>query len=616
MPFLRPLVLVVLVFSVSLPAAESPNVLWLTSEDHGPEMGCYGDPLARTPNVDALAAQGMIFRRVWSNHPVCAPARTAIISGLFANSSGGEHMRSFVPLPDGMSLFPEYLRAAGYYATNNVKEDYNLPKSVQTWDDSSTGAHWRNRREGQPFFAVFNSTKSHESQVRARPHTLITDPAKVRVPAYHPDLPQVRRDWAQYYDKVSEADADAGIRLRELAEAGLADETIVFYFGDHGSGLPRSKRWPSNSGLHVPMVVYFPPKWRHLAPEEYRPGGSSDRLIDFVDLAPTMLSLAGVQPLPWMQGRAFAGRYQAPARAHLHGSRGRMDEREDVVRSITDGRYVYLRNFLPHVSQGQRISYQFQTPTTRLWREHFDAGRANEAQSIFWRVPKAPEELYDLNADRDEVNNLAGSPEHRPVVERLRAAMFTHLAEIRDVTLLPEGDMHGRAAGGSPYDMARREDAYPFERVLAAADLATRFDEEMPAALVAGLRDEDAAVRYWAVIGIRLRGSATVAGQREALRRALRDTSPWVRIAAAETLGVWGQDGDLPEALDVLRGQLDPERHGVFSTLASLRVIEALGPKAASLQADVRAVPTSAGQPHERFGNYVAWLVESISDEN
>ncbi len=614
---MRFLFCVFVVLNVVLPvwagAAERPNILWLTSEDHGPEMGCYGDPIARTPNVDALAAKGMLFNRAWSTHPVCAPARTAIISGLHANSSGGLHMRSHVPMPAGMKMYPELLREAGYYATNNVKEDYNLPKTAQTWDESSNRAHWRNRAAGQPFFAIFNSTKSHESQIRTRPHTQIVDPGTVRVPAYHPDLPEVRQDWAQYYDKVSEADADAGARLREIAEAGLAEDTIVFYYGDHGHGLPRGKRWPSNSGLHVPLVVYFPPKWQHLAPSEYVAGGKSDRMVDFVDLAPTLLSIVGVKPPEWMQGHAFAGPHQTEPQPYLHGSRGRMDERQDNVRSITDGRYVYVRNFFPHVSQGQHIAYQFMTPTTRLWREQFDAGKSNDAQSIFWRVPKAPEELYDLHTDRDEVKNLAGSSEHRVILERLRAAMFAHLEKIRDLTFLPEGAMHTRSAGDSPYDMARREGVYPFMRVLAAADLASRYDVEASAQLRAGLTDTDSAVRYWAVMGLHMRGQAAVRSEIVRLRRALNDGAPWVRIAAAEALGTHGEAVDLAPVLALLREQADPVKHGVFSTMAALSAVEALGPKAASLHSFVRGVKTDAGSPHERFGSYVARLVENIA---
>jgi uncharacterized sulfatase len=380
--------MIVCSIDLTLDAAERPSILWLTSEDHGPHMGCYGDENARTPNVDALAARGLRFTRAWSCAPVCAPARTAIITGLYPASSGGEHMRSMVRLPPDVRLFPQFLREAGYYCTNNSKEDYNVEKPGAVWDESSGRAHWRNRQPGQPFFAVFNSTKSHESQIRTRPHKLVLDPARVRVPAYHPDTPEVREDWAQYYDKVSEADADAGMRLRELEDAGLADETIIFYYADHGSGMPRNKRWPGNSGLHVPLVVHVPERWRELAPREYQPGGRSDRLVNFVDLAPTVLSLAGIKPPEWMQGH------------------------------VTDGRYVYLRNYFPHVSQGQHLEYQFQTPTTRVWRRLFDAGQTTPAQSIFWQTPKAPEELYDLHTDPDEVHNLAGSPDHQEVLAR------------------------------------------------------------------------------------------------------------------------------------------------------------------------------------------------------
>ena len=594
-------------------AADQPNVLWLTSEDHGPEMGCYGDRNARTPNVDALATKGMIFNRAWSNHPVCAPARSVIISGLYGESSGAIHMRSMVAMPAGAKMFPEYLREAGYYCSNNVKEDYNLPKTSQTWDDSSGAAHWRNRKAGQPFFAVFNSTKSHESQIRTRPHKAIADPAKMRVPAYHPDTPEVRQDWAQYYDKVSEADADAGARLRELEQAGLAGDTIVFYYGDHGSGMPRSKRWPSNSGLHVPLVVYFPEKWRHLAPKEYQPGGKSDRLVSFVDLAPTMLSLAGVKPPGWMQGHAFAGPHQTAVQPFLFGARGRMDERMDFVRSVTDGRFVYLRNFYPHVSQAQRVAYQFETPTTRVWRELFDAGKTNDAQSIFWRTPKAPEELYDLTSDRDEVRNLAAAPEHRATLEKFRAALRDHQLATRDVCLLPEGEIHSRSKGSSPYDMAHDDAKYPLRRVLEAADVASRLDPAALPQLRQWITDQDSAVRYWGALGFLMRGADTVKREQAVLQRALTDSSPLVRIVAAQSLASYGGESEMAPALAVLRELAAPDKNGVFVSMAALSAIEALGPKAASLHEFVRTIKGDAGSPHARFESYIPRLVENIA---
>ncbi len=593
-------------------AADRPNILWLTSEDHGPEMGSYGDVNARTPNVDALASKGMLFKRAWSVHPVCAPARTAIITGMYSTSTGGVHMRSMVPMPAGTKMYPQFLREVGYYATNNSKEDYNVEKPEGTWDESSAKAHWRDRN-GKPFFAIFNSTKSHESQIRTRPHRQIADPAKMRVPAYHPDIPEVRQDWAQYYDKVSEADADAGARLKEVADAGLTEDTIVFYYGDHGSGMPRGKRWPSNSGLHVPLVVYFPQKWQHLAPKEYKAGGKSDRLVSFVDLAPTVLSIAGIRPLTWMQGQAFAGPHQTEPQPYLFGSRGRMDERMDNVRSVTDGRYVYLRNYYPHVSQAQKVSYQFETPTTRLWHQLFEQGKTNDAQSIFWRTPKAPEELYDLQNDPDEVRNLAGLAPHRAVLEKLRTAQQAHLKAIRDVTFLPEAEMHARAQGSTPYDMARDPAKYPLEKIVAAADLASRLEPSALPRLEKLMSDSDSAVRYWAALGFLMRGKEGVTRGTPSLRAALKDSSPEVRIVAAQALAGYGAPADLTPSLAVLRDLAPPAKNGILVAMSALSAIEALGPKAASLHDLVRTMSPTGPSPDNRFNSYVPRLIANIA---
>jgi uncharacterized sulfatase len=544
--------------------------------------------------------------------PVCAPARTALISGLYPSSSGALHMRSMVSLPAEIKLYPQFLREAGYYCTNNSKEDYNCRQPAGLWDESSNRAHWRKRPAGRPFFAVFNSVKSHESQIRTRPHVQVVDPRSVRVPAYHPDTPEVRQDWAQYYDKVSEADADAGTRLRELAEDGLADETIVFYYADHGSGMPRSKRWPGNSGLQVPLVVYFPAKWQSLAPRDYRAGGESDRLVNFVDFAPTLLSLAGIEPPAWMQGAAFAGPYETEPPALLFGERGRMDERFDLARSATDGRYVYLRNYLPHLSAAQHVAYQFETPTTRTWHTWFEQGRANDAQSAFWRVPRAPEELYDLETDPDEVINLVASPAHGAILERLRRAQQEHALRIRDVCLLPEGELHARSSGDAPYTLARDDTRYPFTRVFAAAELASNLEEEALPQLRALLDDADSAVRYWAVLGHLMRGRDAVAGHEVLLRRALKDASPYVRIAAAETLAQHGADADLGPALAVLAELAPPQHTGVFASIAALSAIESLGTRAAALHDVVRGIDPQVPLPDERFSPYIPRLKANI----
>ncbi len=590
--------------------AERPNILWVTSEDMGPHLGCYGDTYATTPNLDRLAAQGLRYRVAWSNAPVCAPARTTIIAGLYPTSTGAEHMRSQVPMPRAVKMYPQYLRDAGYYCTNHSKEDYNLAKPGQVWDESSNRAHYRNRRPGQPFFAVFNLLISHESQIRTRPHKAVHDPAKARIPAYHPDTPEVRQDWAQYYDRVTEMDAQAGQLLRELAEAGLADDTIVFYYADHGSGMPRNKRTACDSGLRVPFIVYFPPKWRHLAPPDYAPGGVSDRHISFVDPAPTLLSLAGVRPPAELQGQAFLGPFAAPAREYVHGYRGRMDERIDCVRSVRDRRYVYVRNYLPHLPHGQHVGYMFETPTTRVWKQLFDAGRLTAEQAAFWK-PKAPEELYDLETDPDEVHNLAASPAHQPILARLRAEQRAQVLRVRDVGLLPEDEIHRRSRGSTPYDYGHGA-AYPLERILDTAELASSLKPEAVPELRKRLGDEDSAVRYWAAMGLLMRGPSAVAAARSDLTAKLSDPAPTVRVAAAEALGRHGGDTGLRDALSVLREHANPERHGAYVAIQALNAIDALGDRAAGLVDAIRRLPTRDPNAPERANEYVPRLVQHI----
>jgi arylsulfatase A-like enzyme len=599
----------------TLLAAERPNILWITSEDNGPHLGCYGDKYSVSPNLDGLAAKGMRFKRAWSCAPVCAPARTAIISGMYPPSTGSEHMRSMASMPPGTRMYPEFLREAGYYCSNNSKEDYNLRKTPDTWDESSGKAHWKNRKAGQPFFAIFNHTISHESQIRNKidDQDRIHDPAKVRVPAYHPDTPEVRKDWAQYYDRITMMDKLAGQNLKELAEAGLADDTIIFYYGDHGSGMPRSKRWPSNSGLHVPMIVFFPEKWKHLAPSEYQAGTASDRLVSFVDLAPTLLSIVGIKPPDWMQGHAFAGQFQTKPQPYIYGFRGRMDERYDCVRSVTDGRYVYLRNYFPHVSQGQHVSYQFETPTTRVWRETFDQGRATDAQSIFWRTPKAPEELYDLETDPDEVKNLAGSSEHQSILRKLRKAQQDLARDIRDVGFLPEGEIHARSAGRTPYEMGHDNRLYPFTRVFETADAASMMDLKDLKKLHKALEDKDSAVRYWGALGILMRGKEAVDASKGELRAALTDESTYVRIVAANAVGHHGTAADLEVAMATL-AECAPwgEKNSVWESMFALNAIDSLGNKIVPLRAQAQDWPLNGPSPDGRFNGYVSRLMRDI----
>lgn len=597
----------------SFGAESAPNILWLTSEDHGPHMGCYGDKYATTPNVDALAGKGMLFKHAWSNGPVCAAARTTLIAGMYPPSTGGEHMRSMTQMPKGTKMYPQFLREAGYYCTNNSKEDYNLAKPDGVWDESSGNAHWKKRKEGQPFFAIFNETCSHESQLRKRPHKQVHDPKGVRVPAYHPDTPEVRQDWAQYYDKVTEADASAGRRLKEIEEAGLAADTIIFYYADHGSGMPRNKRWPCNSGLQVPMVVYFPPKWQHLAPKEYGPGVKSDRLVGFVDLAPTLLSLIGVQPPEWMQGHAFAGKFQTEPQPFVYGFRGRMDERYDTVRSVTDGRFVYVRNFMPHLSQAQHVAYQFQTPSTVVWRKLFDSGKATPEQSIFWKEPKDAEELYDLQSDPDEVHNLAAKPEHTETLAKMRQAQESLAIKIRDVGLLPEGEMHQRAEGTTPYDMGHDDALYPMQRVLRIAGAASSMKPEVLPELKAAFADKDSAIRYWAVMGALMRGREGVTQLHTELTAAMKDSSTYVQIPAHWALAKYGTEADRTPALSGLVSLANWSQHNVFTSMSALCAIGDLGSTAKPILEDLKKLPGKGPSPDPRFDSYVSRLLSDLT---
>lgn len=586
-----------------------PNILWITSEDNGPQLGCYGDEFATTPHLDALASRGLVYRTAWSNAPVCAPARTTIISGMYATSTGAQHMRSLVSMPAGTKMFPQYMREAGYYCTNRSKEDYNLRKPGQVWDDSSGKAHWRGRAAGQPFFAVFNITVSHESQIRRRPHDAVHDPATVPLPSYHPDHPEVRRDWAQYHDKVTEMDERVGRVLAQLDEDGLRDSTIVVYFGDHGPGMPRGKRWPYDSGLHVPFIVSIPEALRRFAPEGYEAGGTTGELVSFVDLAPTMLSLAGIAPLEYMQGRAFLGTHAAPEPPFLHGFRGRMDERYDLVRSVRDGQFVYVRNFMPHEIYGQHVAYMFEMPTTRIWKKLFDEGRLNDVQSRFWQR-KAAEELYDVTRDPDEVVNLVGRAEHSETLSRMRAAQREHALAIRDLGFLPEADMHARAEDTPPYTLGHDALRYPLERILAMAELASG-TERAHDALVHGLADDDAAVRYWAAMGLVARGRDGVERALPELQRAMFDVSPSVRVTAAEAVALHGSLVDAYWAQLVLVAAADIKANGVLVAVLALNALDGLDGRARDVEQAIRDLPRQAEGVPKRMRSYVPRLIET-----
>ena len=575
--------------AVGIRAAEEPsrlpNILWITCEDISPNLGCYGDRYAVTPNLDRLAAQGVRYTAAFAPIGVCAPSRSSLITGMFAPSLGSQHMRCQGTLPADVKCFPQYLRQAGYYCTNNVKTDYNFAHDKATWDESSAKAHWRKRGKDQPFFAVFNFVTSHESQIRQgeaayrkrtadyTPHER-HDPALAPIPPYHPDTPEVRKDWARYADMITFMDKQAGDVLRQLDDDHLAEETIVFYFSDHGAGMPRSKRWLYDSSTRVPLIVRFPP--RHAAMAAGAPGTVTDRLVSFVDFGPTVLSLTAV-PIPaHMQGTPFLGPKSGPPRRYVYGFRDRMDERYDLVRSVRDERYKYIRNYMPQLPwfHEQHISYMYEMPTMRAWQMLADLGKLNGPSAIFMAREKPMEELYDIEADPYEVHNLAAMPEHAATLDRLRGAHRRWQEEIIDLGLLPEADLRTRFGREAPYAAVRRDPAlYPLRRIAAATDLANRRDPAMVSRLGELLSDKDAAVRYWGVVGLGSISANKTAGEAATgvVTAALDDDAPWVQAAAADSLC---RMGHAEKALPVLVAAM--KDHNEWVRLAAINTLDRL----------------------------------------
>jgi len=426
------------------PRSHPPNIVLIVGEDMGPELRCYGDANAITPNIDRLAAQGMRFTRCFTHAPVCAPSRSGLITGRYPTSIGTHHMRSTLLKPP--PLFTDYLKKAGYtiaWPTKSPygKTDFNFAVPPKAFDRVTD---WTKEIPKQPFFGFYNITTSHESKIRA-PATEFArltarlkpserrDPAKMKLPAYYPDTPEVRRDLANYYELVTAVDYQVGVVLDALEKAGIVDNTIVFLTGDHGRGLPRSKRWVYNQGIHVPLIVRWPGR---IQPKTVR-----DDLVCFLDFAPTILALAGVEVPKEMQGQIFLGPKQAPERKYIFAARDRMDETYDRIRTVRDKHCQYIRNFEPDLPYAQRIAYGELMPTMQVWRKLHAEGKLNSVQDAFFAATKPREELYDVDTDPDEVHNLAADPKYRDKLTKMRAALDHWLKETNDLGAIPEREL-------------------------------------------------------------------------------------------------------------------------------------------------------------------------------
>lgn len=573
-----------------------PNIVWLVSEDNGPYLGCYGDRVARTPTLDRLAAEGIRYRNAFATSPVCAPSRFAIITGMHAESCGpAEHMRAEGNIPAWLRGFPEFLRESGVYCTNNFKTDYNSPiDPASTWDDSGPLAHWRHRPDGAAFFAVFNFDETHESQTFA-PAPGTTPPENVRIPAYSPDTATTRSGKSRHYDQMAVMDTRVAQLLGELEDAGVADDTIVFYYGDHGGPLLRSKRFCFDSGLRVPLIARFPRNWAHLAPAGA--GAVVDTPVSLVDLAPTVLALHGIEPPEYLHGSAFAGP-TPQARRYAFGGRNRMDERYDMQRTVRDERFRYIRNYMPHLIYGQHLQFMWGQATYREWEQlHLD-GKLDEVTGRFWR-DKPAEELYDLDADPDEVQNLAGQRHYTGVLNRMRKALDEHMLTVNDNGFIPESSpLEG-------YDASRAGD-YPLARVLRLARMAIDRDPANLPKLTDALDDGNEIIRYWTALGCVMLGPQAAPAADALAQRLAEDPSVGVRIAAAEALALLDRtDDSVPFLAATLR-----EHPDVRVRLQAINALTNIGDRARPALPEITA---AAAASDEYLGNAGRYLVRVLT---
>jgi len=520
-----------------------PNILWLVSEDNNPFIGAYGDKLAHTPTIDELARKGLLFRNTYSNAPVCAPSRFGILTGVYPESCApANHMRAQAQLPQELRTYPELMREAGYFCTNSAKTDYNCdvdPEKI--WDGQGDEAHWRSREDkSQPFMAVFNYQTTHESRI-FKPTTGRVTPEMVSIPPFLPDTPGTRQDFASYYNLMEKMDGQLAERLAELEADGLVDDTIVFYYSDNGGVLGRSKRYCYDEGLRCAMVVYAPPKWQHLLPG--RPGSEITSPVSFIDLAPTVLALAGARQPAHMRGKPFLSARAQPQR-YAFGMRNRMDERIDFQRTVTDGRWRYIRNYMPHRPWGQQQAFEWLAKGYQEWEQAHIDGTLNPVQDRFFQ-PKPFEELYDLAADPHEINDLAASPEHRATLAELSGALDAQMLAINDNGFLPE------TMPGEGWSESRDTALYPLKEVMALAATAARGKASGLGALRRAARHSAPVMRYWAATGLLILGEKAASAKAD-LQRLLADNEPQVRIVAAEALTKLGHADEGVEVLVAL----------------------------------------------------------------
>lgn len=532
-----------------------PNILWVTIEDTSPQfIGCYGNKNASTPVIDKLAEEGVRFTNAFSTGTVCSPSRTAIITGVKTYKTGTGNHRSKYPVPEFIKGFPFYLQQLGYYTTNNVKTDYNVAGEKEfiqeAWNESSAKAGWWNRNPGQPFFAVFNYNESHQSRTMTETYNWYLDNVyrqllpeerinddDFEMPPFYRDTPEMRKQFARVYNSIKLTDNKIGELLARLEKDNLKDSTIIFFYADHGEGMPRGKTNGINYGYRVPFVIWFPEMYKHLSPWGTA-GMVTDELIDFTDLAPTLISLAGGEIPKHLEGRPYLGNKRKKPVDHLFLSSDRSDNGIDMVRTVTDGKYVYSRNFLPFINEAHYIRYMEIGEIKQQMRKDWAENKLNPLQQSLFE-PRPAEFLFDIENDLWETKNLATLPEYLPVLEKMRNLLKQEILQSHDVMFLPEYEINQLSASGTAYEFRLDKTKYPLEEIYEAASLAGFRGKATTKKQVEFLGSRNNVVRYWAMLGLRSQNPEDVKPYSEIIIKSMEDEYPPVAVTASAVAYEW-----------------------------------------------------------------------------
>ncbi|KAA0992639.1 sulfatase family protein [Dyadobacter aurulentus] len=537
------------VLAVNSFAQKRPNILWITIEDTSPKfIGCYGNKDARTPAIDRLAKDGVRFTNAFSTGTVCSPSRTALITGVKTYETGTGNHRSNYTLPANLHGFPYYMQLAGYHTSNNAKTDYNVFKEKQfiadAWNESSAKAGWWNRQPGQPFFSVFNYNDSHQSRTMTDAYdkyvknVLDQLPENERIaenafemPPIYRDSPEMRKQFARVYNSLKLTDNKIARLLKRLDDDHLRDSTIIFFFGDHGEGIPRGKTNGIDLGYRVPFVIWFPPMYKHLSPWGAS-GMVADELIDFEDLAPTLISLAGGKVPDYMKGRKLVGPERSAETDHLILSSDRSDNGIDMIRSVTDGRYMYSRNFLPFMPEVRYIRYMEISEMKQQMRKDLADNKLDKLQSSLF-AERPAEFLFDVQNDPWETKNLINGPELKSVAEKMRRQLSNALLKSRDVMFLPEYEIGMISQTGNAYDYRLSDQNYPVKEIFASAELSGKRGKDIASRQIKLLKNTNKIVRYWAALGLRSQSADVLKSFEKELVAAMEDNYQPVSITAS-----------------------------------------------------------------------------------